>query len=90
MGCMKSYSFTDPQHLSLENVMLTEPSHQGMEVTYEELGKPGIFRNDRLWLAGDHVVDPRIMDAPKVKPLLESSEKARKVFKLSEHQGNNV
>lgn len=61
-----------------------------MENTYEELGKPGIFRNDRFWLVGDHVVDPRIMDAPKVKPLVESSEKARQVFKLSEYMGNNV
>lgn len=63
---------------------------QGMETTYEELGKPGIFRNDRLWIAGDHVVDPRIMDAPKVKPLVEASERARQVFKMTEHQGNNV
>jgi hypothetical protein len=31
-----------------------------METTYNHLGKPGIFRNDRFWLCGDHVVDPRV------------------------------
>lgn len=60
-----------------------------MEKTYEELGKPGIFRNDRLWIAGDHVVDPRIMDTPKIKPLVEAAERARQIFKLTEFQGFN-
>lgn len=61
-----------------------------MEKTYDELGQPGIFRNDRVWLAGDHVVDPRAKDHPKIKSLIEASEKARQVFKLSEYQGMNV
>ena len=61
-----------------------------MEKTYDELGKPGIFRNDRIWLAGDHVVDPRVKDHPKIKPLIEASERARQVFKMTEYQGMNV
>lgn len=61
-----------------------------MEGTYNRLGSPGIFRNDRFWLAGDHVVDPRIKGMPAVKRLIESSEKARKVFKMTEYQGMNV
>lgn len=61
-----------------------------MERTYNKVGKPGIFRNDRFWLAGDHVVDPRVYQSPVVKRLIESSENARKVFKMTEYQGMNV
>lgn len=61
-----------------------------MEKAYESLGKPGIFRNDRFWLAGDHVVDPRIKDLPKVKALVSSSKKARQQFRMTEYQGMNV
>jgi hypothetical protein len=61
-----------------------------MERTYDGLGKPGIFRNDRFWLAGDHVVDPRVNDRPLIKKLIESSERAKKVFKMTEYQGMNV
>jgi hypothetical protein len=39
--------------------MVAKLSTKGMERTYELLGRPGIFRNDRVWLAADHVVDPR-------------------------------
>lgn len=61
-----------------------------MERTYERVGKPGIFRNDRFWLAGDHVVDPRVNHSPIVKKLITSSENARKVFKMTDYQGMNV
>lgn len=70
-------------------VIASELSWSGMASTYDDFGKPGVFRNDRIWLAGDHVVDPRIMDHPKIKPLVEASEKARKVFKMTEYQGMN-
>jgi hypothetical protein len=61
-----------------------------MERAYNSLGKPGIFRNDRFWLAGDHVVDPRINHLPKVKALLASSERAKQNFRMTDNQGNNV
>ena len=70
-------------------IMASELSWTGMEKTYNALGKPGIFRNDRFWLAGDHVVDPRINDVPKVKAMVDSSERARQVFKMTENQGMN-
>ena len=56
---------------------------------YNRLGNPGIFRNDRFWLAGDHVVDPRIMDTPLVKELTEQTDIAKKSFKMTEFQGHN-
>jgi hypothetical protein len=70
-------------------IMASELSWHGMEQTYNALGKPGIFRNDRFWLAGDHVVDPRIKDVPKVKAMVDSSNRARRVFKMTENQGMN-
>jgi homoaconitase/3-isopropylmalate dehydratase large subunit len=79
----------DVIRLDVDWVIASELSWAGMEKTYEAMGNPGIFRNDRLWIAGDHVVDPRVMDHPKVKPLIEASERARHVFKLTEYQGMN-
>ena len=61
-----------------------------MERTYTGLGQPGIFRNDRFWLAGDHVVDPRVNELPKVRALIDKSERARRVFKMTDYQGLNV
>ncbi|KAM0458871.1 hypothetical protein ACHAPV_005861 [Trichoderma viride] len=75
--------------VSLDWIMASEASWAGMEHTYDSLGNPGIFRNDRFWLAGDHVVEPRVKGVPAVKRLIESSEKARKVFKMTEYQGMN-
>ncbi|KEY82104.1 aconitase [Aspergillus fumigatus] len=70
-------------------VIASEASWAGMETTYSDLGKPGIHRNDRFWLAGDHVVDPRIRHIPKVRALIDASERAKRVFKLTEYQGMN-
>ncbi|KAJ5102439.1 aconitase family protein [Penicillium alfredii] len=70
-------------------VIASEASWSGMERTYDDLGKPGIFRNDRFWLAGDHVVDPRINKLPKVQGLIDASERAKRVFKMTDYQGMN-
>jgi hypothetical protein len=61
-----------------------------METTYNHLGKPGIFRNDRFWLCGDHIVDPRVNELPQVHALISGSERAKKTFKMTEYQGMNV
>jgi hypothetical protein len=63
---------------------------KGMERTYDSLGKPGVFRNDRFWLAGDHVVHPRVNKLPKVQRLIDASERAKRVFKMTDYQGMNV
>ncbi|KAF7156298.1 hypothetical protein CNMCM5623_009691 [Aspergillus felis] len=75
--------------LDVDWVIASEASWAGMESTYNVLGKPGIHRNDRFWLAGDHVVDPRIRDLPKVRALIDASERAKRVFKMTEYQGMN-
>jgi hypothetical protein len=61
-----------------------------METEHNALGKPGIWRNDRFWLAGDHVADPRIRDNAKVKEMVNASEWARDNFKMTKYQGMNV
>ena len=63
---------------------------QGMERWYDQLGQPGIYRNDRFWLAGDHVVDPRVIDTPKIRSFVQSNERARKEFKMTDSQRMNV
>jgi len=79
----------DVIRLDIDWVIASELSWSGMEQTYKSLGSPGIFRNDRLWIAGDHVVDPRVVDHPRIKPLIEASERARRMFKMTENQGMN-
>jgi len=75
--------------ISVDWILASDASWGGMERTYRQLENPGIFRNDRFWLALDHVVDPRINDRPEVKKIIELGEKAREDFKMTEYQGQN-
>ncbi|KAL0940267.1 3-isopropylmalate dehydratase large subunit 2 [Colletotrichum truncatum] len=75
--------------VSVDWVMASEATWHGMLQAYNKLGDPGIFSNSRFWLAGDHVVDPRIMDTPLVQKLVGEMDFARKRFKMTEFQGHN-
>ena len=55
----------------------------------ERNGDRSIFRNDRLWLAGDHRVDPRNYDTPQSRALIEKAELAQQQFKLTDYKGSN-
>ena len=79
----------DVVRVGVDWIIASELSWAGMAETYEQLGSPGIWRNDRLWIAGDHVVHPTITNEPKVKAYIEASEKAKKDFRLTEYQGMN-
>ncbi|RFU25686.1 hypothetical protein B7463_g10652, partial [Scytalidium lignicola] len=59
------------------------------EARLDELGENTIWRTDRFWIAGDHVVDPRVTDRPKVRALVTASEKAKHDYKMTEYQGMN-
>ncbi|KAJ2683181.1 hypothetical protein IWW39_005641 [Coemansia spiralis] len=52
----------------------SELTWKGMDKTYNAMGRPGVNRNDRFWLAVDHTVDPRIMDQAKPRELISTSE----------------
>lgn len=54
----------------------------GMEKTYQQMGRPRPFRNDRLWLAVDHIVDPRTNHQPKQQGLIAKAERFRKEAKI--------
>ncbi|KAK8043120.1 aconitase family protein [Apiospora phragmitis] len=69
--------------------IMANRTQQGMVQVYDRLGKPGIFRNDRFWLAGDHSVEPRNLDTPLSRQLIAQSEGARRAFKMTEYQGMN-
>lgn len=62
---------------------------QGLRTLFARSGSKGIFRNDRLWLAGDHHVDPRNYNTPQGRKLLEASAKAETDFLLTDYQGPN-
>lgn len=63
-------------------VLTSELLWGGMEKTYSEMGRPRPHRNDRIWLAVDHTVDPRTAHLPKQKRLMERSEKFRDEAKI--------
>jgi aconitase B len=75
--------------VSVDWILASDASWGGMERTYKSLNSPGIFRNDRFWLALDHVVDPRINYKPEVAKLIEQGEEARDMFKMTDFQGQN-
>lgn len=54
----------------------------GMEKTYDRMGRPRPYRNDRLWLAVDHTVDPRTNDRPRQRGLIEKAEKFKREAKI--------
>ncbi|KIW49930.1 hypothetical protein, variant 1 [Exophiala xenobiotica] len=79
----------DVVRVGVDWILASELSWQGMARTYKELGSPGIWRNDRFWLAGDHVYHPAVASNPKIKAFLDAAEKAKNEFKLTEYQGMN-
>jgi hypothetical protein len=56
-----------------------------MARAYAELGSPEIRRNDRFWLAGDHVVHLIIMKHPKIAAMVNAVKKVKKEFKMPEY-----
>lgn len=54
----------------------------GMEKTYDQMGRPRPFRNDRLWLAVDHTVDPRTNHQSRQKGLIAKAERFRDEAKI--------
>ncbi|OQU96221.1 Aconitase domain-containing protein [Cladophialophora immunda] len=75
--------------VAVDWVVTSEAGWFAMSKTFDEMKATEIWRNDRFWIAGDHVVDPRINHLPNVKALIEASEKAKTDFKLTEYQGMN-
>lgn len=75
--------------VGLDWVLASELSWSAMARTHEDLGNPGIWRNDRFWLAGDHVVHPDVRGVPKVERMVDLAIKAKDMFKMTDFQGLN-
>lgn len=80
---------TDPQVVTgqmvcvrIEWVLTSELLWGGMEKTFDQMKRPRPYRNDRIWLAVDHTVDPRTIDLPKQKRLMKGSERFREEAKI--------
>jgi len=87
-----------PPHVSTGEVLCVAPdwilsseaSWFGMDKMYTTLGRPGFARRDRFWLAGDHVVDPRVNHLPKQKQLIERCERIAREMDLGDnYKGHN-
>ncbi|RUS27061.1 Isocitrate/isopropylmalate dehydrogenase-domain-containing protein [Jimgerdemannia flammicorona] len=68
--------------VSVDWTIASELTWKGMEKTYDQMGRPSIYRNDRFWLAIDHTVDPRINHLPKPTELIQASADFAKEAKL--------
>lgn len=66
-------------------ILSSEASWFGMDRMYSKMGRPGIKRSDRFWLAGDHVVDPRVNHLPKQKQLIERCETIAQEMNLGDN-----
>lgn len=75
--------------VSVDWILASELSWSAMHNIHKDLGSPGVWRNDRFWLAGDHVVHPDVADQPKVRTMVEKANKAKKDFSMTEFQGMN-
>ncbi|KAJ1736912.1 hypothetical protein LPJ72_000962 [Coemansia sp. Benny D160-2] len=60
--------------VSVDWTIASELTWKGMDKTYNAMGRPGVNRNDRFWLAVDHTVDPRIINQKKPQELISTSE----------------
>ncbi|KAH0842652.1 3-isopropylmalate dehydratase [Fonsecaea pedrosoi] len=71
--------------------LASEVAWFGMNKNYERMGRPGIRRRDRFWLAGDHVVDPRVNHQAYEKSLIEACDQIAKEMDLGDnYAGHNT
>nr|WOZ30804.1 McfD [Coleophoma empetri]BAN91491.1 putative 3-isopropylmalate dehydratase [Coleophoma empetri] len=76
--------------VSIDWIIASELSWVGMKHSMVSIGEqPSVWRNDRFWLAGDHTVEPRTYDQPRVRELLDGLQDAKQQFKMTENQGSN-
>lgn len=66
----------------VEWILTSELLWGGMEKTYDQMKRPRLNRNDRVWLAVDHTVDPRSKTLPKQRKLIERAERFRDETKI--------
>lgn len=68
--------------VSVDWTLTSELLWAGMEKTYTAMNRPRLHRNDRVWLAVDHTVDPRTNHQPRQKALIDKAEQFRDEAKI--------
>jgi homoaconitate hydratase len=68
----------------------SEISWKGLYQAYQKLGAPGVFRGDRIWLAADHIVDPRINHMETPAALIKLAEKGSKELNIKDYMPPNT
>ncbi|KAJ5081503.1 aconitase family protein [Penicillium alfredii] len=71
-------------------VAASEISYFSISKTLWQLKSFKTWRNDRVWIAGDHVVDLRTYNTPWNRRLIHATEKAARDFKLTDYKEPNV
>ncbi|KAI9711056.1 MAG: hypothetical protein M1828_001983 [Chrysothrix sp. TS-e1954] len=79
----------DVVRFSCDWVMASELSYVGMKKTMDQFDSPQVWRNDRFWLAGDHVIDPRNYNTELSRKLIGASDKIAKEQRLTDYKGPN-
>ncbi|KAF9697154.1 hypothetical protein EKO04_005150 [Ascochyta lentis] len=79
----------DIMRVSVDWVIASELAWAGLYAGITRAGVKEVFRNDRIWIAGDHRVDPRNYDSPLSQKLIGAATKAERTFRLTENKGPN-
>eukprot|EP00127_Corallochytrium_limacisporum_P007138 Clim_evm11s243 gene=Clim_evmTU11s243 len=66
-----------------------EITWMSMDKTYNDIGRPKIWRNDRFWLAIDHTVDPGNYHLEKQQKLIQKCEEIAEEAKLTDYNKPN-
>ncbi|KAF8985181.1 hypothetical protein BGZ46_005727 [Entomortierella lignicola] len=75
--------------VSVDWTLASELTWKGMDKTYDQMGRPNVYRNDRFWLAIDHTVDPSINHLEKPQELIKASTDFANEAKLIDFYGAN-
>ncbi|TDH71678.1 hypothetical protein CCR75_004414 [Bremia lactucae] len=67
-----------------------EITWKSMDKTYQDMGRPRIWRNDRFWLAVDHTVDPRVNHQPRQQMMIQASADFANEAQLTNYQPPNT
>lgn len=76
--------------VSVDYVVTSELLWAGMEKTYDQMKRPRPHRNDRVWIALDHTIDPRTKHQPYQQGLMAKADRLRKEAKIVDFVPANV
>ncbi|KAL9104372.1 MAG: hypothetical protein Q9163_000672 [Psora crenata] len=79
----------DTVRVSVDWIISSELAWASLYAGITKAGVQQIFRNDRVWIAGDHRVDPRNYNTALSQKLLGTATKAQQSFKLADYKGAN-